>query len=99
MLIANVLDQLLDFLVLGIDVGPLKDAWKETSLPVLRLLNRVSSRAHRNETRHVLVLRTEAVGHPRSQTWTDQPSLSAVHEQQGWLMIGHVSVHGTDDAD
>ena len=44
-LVADVLDQLLDLLMLGVDVGALERAWEKSRLPVLGLLNGVASRA------------------------------------------------------
>ena len=63
-IVADVLDELLDARVLGIDVSPLVHARKESGLPVLSLLDGVPTRTHRDEAREVLVLGAEPVGDP-----------------------------------
>src|SRR6266496_2032274 len=52
-IVSDVFDQFFDLGVLGVDVGALIDARKKTALPVLRLLNRITTRTHRNEAGEV----------------------------------------------
>ena len=96
--VADVLDQLVDVGVPGVDVGALVDARQERRLPVLRLLDRVAAGAHGDEAGQVLVLAAQAVGHPRTHARPRQPGLAAVHQQQRRLVVGHVGVHRADDA-
>ena len=81
-IVANVLDQLLDLRVLRVDVRAFVDAGQESGLPVLRLLNRVAVRAHRDERRQVLVFAAQAVAEPGAEAGPNLPGVAAVHEQQ-----------------
>jgi hypothetical protein len=46
----NMLDELLDFRVLRIDEGSLKNPRKKSRRPILRLFDWVTARAHGNES-------------------------------------------------
>src|SRR5438045_3713589 len=59
--VANVLDEALEGGVARVDVSALVGAGQEAALPVLRLLDRVAARAHRDEAGQVLVLAAQAV--------------------------------------
>ncbi len=97
--VADVLDELVHLRVARVDVGALVGAGQEGRLPVLRLLDGIAARTHGDEAGQVLVVAAQAVGHPRTHARPDLPGLAAVHEQQRRLVIGHVGVHGADDAD
>jgi hypothetical protein len=97
--VADVADELLDVLVLGVEIGPLVGAGQEGGLPVLGLLDRIPSGAHHDETREVLVLAAEAVGDPGAHARAHQPRVAAVQQEQRGLVVGHVGVHRADHAD
>ena len=97
--VLDVRDQLLDLAVPAVDVGALEDAGQERRLPVLRLGDREPAGAHHDEARQVLVLRPQAVEHPRADARPRLPRLAAVHQHQRRLMIGDVGVHRADHAD
>ena len=63
-LVRDVLDQLLDALVLGVDVGALVGAWQEAGLPVLGFLDGIAPGTHRDEAGEVLICRYQPVGDP-----------------------------------
>jgi len=63
-IIPYIFDEFLDFRVVGIDVGALEDTGEEPGLPVLRLLNGISSGAHGNESGKILVIRSQSPGEP-----------------------------------
>src|SRR5690606_27290099 len=69
--VADVLDQLLDLAMARVDIGPLVDPGEEGRLPVLRLLDRIAARAHGDEAREVSVLGAEAVSDPRAHARPD----------------------------
>ena len=79
--------------VLRVDVSSLKNARQKPALPVLRFLNRIAARAHRDEPGQILILGAQAVSHPRPDARPDQPRFAAVHQQQRRLVIRHVRVH------
>ena len=95
----DVLDQLLDFGVLRVDVGALVDAGQKAGLPVLRFLNRIAAGAHGDEAGQILIFGAEAVSDPRAHAGADQPGFAAIHQQQRRLVVRHVGVHRADDAD
>ena len=97
--VADVLDELFDLRVFRVDVGALIDAGEKAGLPVLRLLNRVTSGAHRDKTGHVLIQAAESIRDPRTKAGPDLPGLAAIHQQQRRLVIRHIGAHGPDDAD
>ena len=97
--VLDVLDQLLDFLVLRVDVGALINARQKGALPVLRFLNRIAARTHRDETRQVLIHRAQAVRDPRAHARPRQPRLAAIHQQQRRLVIRHIRVHRANHRD
>ena len=70
----NVLDQLLDAGVFGVNVRSLIDAGQEPGLPVLRLLNWIPTRAKGDEARQVLIFGAEAVSQPRPKARADEPT-------------------------
>ena len=84
--VLDILDQLGDFLVLGVDVRPLEHAGQETGLPVLRFLNRVAARAHRDEAGQVLVFGAQAVGTPATERRAADKGLPGVHRHQRGTM-------------
>ena len=96
--VADVLDQLVDARVLGVDVGPLVGAGEERGAPVLGRHDRIAAGTHRDEAGQVLVLRAQAVGDPGPHAGALQAAVAAVHQHQRRLMIGHVGVHRADDA-
>ncbi len=98
-LVADVLDQLLDGVVLRVDIRSLVDSRQEARLPVLRFLDRVSARTHGDKGRQVLVFRSQAVNQPRTEARPNQPPVAAVHQQQRRLVIGNVGVHRTNHGD
>src|SRR3954469_23245836 len=81
-LVLDVLDELFDFLVLGVDVGALEDAREEAALPVLGFLDGVAAGAHDDEAGEVLVVGAEAVGDPGAHGGANQAGLAAVHEEE-----------------
>ena len=92
-LVADVLDQLLDFDVLRVEVRALVDARQEPGLPVLRFLDRIPARTHGDESRQILVLGPQAVDQPGTEAGPNQPRVAAVHQEQRRLVVGHVGVH------
>src|SRR5204862_6090890 len=92
----HVLDQLVDLGVLGIDVSALINAWQESRLPVLRLLNRIAAGNHRNEARQIEIFRPETVRQPRAKARPNEARFAAIHQEQRRLMIGHLRVHGSN---
>ncbi len=94
--VGNILDEFLDGGVLGVDVRALVDTGKESTLPVLRLLNGISPGAHGDEPGHILVFTAQTVGHPRSERGAHLSGFSAVHEQQGRLVIRNIRLHGAN---
>ena len=98
-IVANVLDELLDRRVLGVDVRALEDARQKAGLPVLRFLDRVAVGAHGNKRRQVLVFAAQAVAQPRAEAGPNLPGVAAVHEHQRRLVVGHVGVHRADHRD
>ena len=99
LLVVDVLDEPLDARLGGVEVGALEDAGEKGALPVLRLLNRVAARAHRDEAGEILVLRAEAVSDPRAHARARQARVAAVEQHERRLVVGHVRVHRADDAD
>lgn len=90
---ADVLDEFLQLRVLGVDKGPLIHAGQEAVLPVLRVLDGVASGAHRDEAGQVLVLRAEAVKHPRAEAGPRLHGVAAVHQHERRLVVGHLRIH------
>ena len=82
----------------GVDVRALIDAGQEGRLPVLRLGDRVAAGAEHDEARQVLVLGAEPVEEPRAEAGASQAGVAAVHQHQGRLVIRHVGLHRSDDA-
>ena len=97
--VGDVLNEFFDFTMLGIDICPLKGAGQKSRLPVLALLNGITTRAHGNESRKVLIQRAQTIGHPGSKTGPHQPWLTAVHEEQGGFMIWNIRKHRADDTE
>ncbi len=96
---ADELDQFIDVGILRIDVGSLEGSGEEAGLPVLRFLDRVSAGAHNDEAGEVLVFAAKAIGDPRSHRRADLAGFAAVHQQQGRLMVRHIRLHRSDEAD
>src|SRR5579859_3436400 len=97
-IVFDVLDQLLDLRVLGIDVSSLINSRQKTRLPVLRFLDGIAAGAHRDESRQVLVVRTQAVGDPGTHAGADLTRVPAIHQHQRRLVIGNIGVHRADHA-
>ncbi len=97
--ILDMLDQLIDVRVRRIDIVALINPGQKAALPVLRFLNRITVRTHRNISRQVLVFGTEPVRHPRPQTRPWQPGIATIHQHQRRLVIRHVCGHRTDHRD
>ena len=96
--VADVLDQLVDLGVLGVDVRALIGARQKRDSPVLRGHDRIAAGAHGDEAGQVLILRAQAVGDPGAKAGPRQPAVAAVHQHQRRLVVGHVGVHRADDA-
>ncbi len=97
--VPDVLDQLLDLAVFAVDEGSLEHPGQETRLPVLRPLDRIASRAHRDEGGQIRVLGTESVGCPRSHARSAQDRVTAIHEHEGRFVIGKLGLHRANDRD
>ncbi len=95
--VADMFDQLVDLLMLRVDVRALIDAGQEAGLPVLRFLDRVA-RAHGDEGGQILIVGPQAIRQPGAEAGANQPRFAAVHQQQRRLVIRHVGMHRTDDA-
>ena len=95
--VADVLDEFLHLPFGGVDVGSLIRAREKGIAPILRALDRIAARAHRHEAGEILVFRSQAVGHPRPGSGADKPTVTAVHEHERRLMVGHIGVHRADD--
>ena len=98
-IVADVFDQLLDGGVLGVDVRAFVDARQKAGLPVLRFLDRVAERAHRDERRQVLVFAAEAVAEPGAEAGANLAGVAAVHQEQRRFVAGDVGVHRADHGD
>ena len=98
-LVLDVLDQLFDFLVLGVDVGALVNPGQKRALPILRFLDRITARAHRDEAGQVLIHRAQPVSDPRTHARARQSRFAAIHQQQRRLVIRHIRVHRTNHRD
>ena len=96
--VADVLDQLLDLGVLGVDVGALVGTRKKRRSPVLGCHDRIATGAHGDEARQVLVFRAQAVSDPGPHARALQAAISAVHQHERRLVVGHVGVHRPNDA-
>ena len=62
--ILDILNQLVDVGVAWVDIGACQNSGKEAGLPVLSLLNGISTRSHRDEARQILVFSPKAIEHP-----------------------------------
>ena len=62
--VAHILDKFVNGLVLGIDKRAFVNARQERGAPVVRTLDGMSAWAHRNESRQILILRSQTVGQP-----------------------------------
>ena len=82
--------------MLGIDVGSLVDPRQKSSLPILRFLNGIPTRAHGDEGWQILVVGPEPISQPGAKARTDLPWLSAVHEQKRRLVVRNIGVHRAD---
>ena len=96
--VPNILDQLIEFGVLRIDVRALIHTGQEPALPVLRFLDGIAAGAHGDEAGHVLVLASQSIRDPRTHARADHARLAAIHQKQRWLVIRHVRLHGADHA-
>src|SRR5262249_19285317 len=63
-LVADILDELVNFGVLRVDVSALVNAREKTCLPILRFLDWISIRAHGDEAGQILILGTQAISDP-----------------------------------
>ena len=63
-IVPNMLDEPVHLRVLRVDVGPLVHARQESRLPVLRFLNWITTGAHGDEARQILIICPKSVGHP-----------------------------------
>src|SRR5262245_56939457 len=97
--VLDVLDQLFDLFVLGIDVSPLINSRQERTLPILRFLTRLATGAHRNETWQVLVGRAKAISDPGTHTGPRQARLAAIHQQERWLTVRDIGMHRANHRD
>ena len=97
LVVADVLDQLLDLGVARVEIGPLEDARQKRRLPVLRLLDRIAARAHGDEAGQVLILGAQPIGDPRAHAGPDLAGVAAIHQHQRRLVIRHVGVHRAND--
>ncbi len=97
-MVLNVLNELFDFRMLGIDVAALVVTGQESGLPILGFGDGIAPRAHGNESRQVLVFRAEAIGHPRTYAGPGKSGVAAVHQEQRSPVDRHVGVHGANDA-
>ncbi len=97
-LVLNVGDELVNLLVLCINVCPLIGSGQESGLPVLGFLDWVSSRAHRDKSRRVLIFCSQSIACPGANTWSDKSGFSAVHQEQGRFVVRNICVHGADHA-
>ena len=98
MTVADVLDELLQVLVLGIYMSALVDPGKKGGSPVGSSLNGNATGAHGDKSRKVVVDRAKAVIDPGPHGWTRKDGIPAVEHHEGRLVVGHVGMHGTDDA-
>ena len=90
---ADVFDQPVDLAVLRIDERPLKCPGREAGLPIRLVGNRVTARAHCNETREVLIFGPKPVQDPRADARSRLYRIAAVHQQQRRFMVGNLSIH------
>src|SRR6202035_617153 len=84
--------------MLAVNISALIYTGQKSRLPVLRFLQWITARTHGHEPRQVLVLGSESISDPRADAGTNEPCLARVHEQEGWLVIGHIGVHGANHA-
>ncbi len=91
--VADVLDEFVQLAMLGVDVGALKSSWQKPGLPVLAFLNGITTGAHGDEAREILIQGAEPVGHPGPHAGTDETGFPAVHQEEGWLVVGDICMH------
>src|SRR5262249_41020620 len=95
---AKVGQELLDSHVVGVNGHALMRARQEGAGPQLRA-DHGSARSQNNEGRQVVILAAEPVGKPRSERRPGRLLHAGVHENQAGLMVRHVCVHRTNDAE
>ena len=99
LIVADVLDQLFDLRVLGVDVRPLEDTGQERRSPVLRPRDRQAVRTHRDKAGEVLVLGPQSIRDPRTEAWPHESPVAAVHQHERRLVVGDFRVHRPNHAD
>ncbi len=97
-LVADVLDQLVDLRLARVDVGRLVGSGQERGPPVLISLRRQAIGAQDDEAGKILILRAQPVRDPGTEAGADLPNVAAIHHHQRRLVIRDVGMHGADDA-
>ena len=95
--VADVLDHLVHAAAACIDARALIDAREEGSLPIGRAAGRHVAGPQRDEARHVLVLRAEAVKRPGANAGPGLAQRTGVHENRRHVVRRNVRVTGADD--
>src|SRR5690606_25447567 len=98
----GVFDELHQFVHIGVfsvDVGSLVNAGQEGRLPVFGPAGGHAFGAHGDVAGQVFIFRAQAVGDPGAKAGAVQAAVARVHETQGGLMVGHIGLHGADDAE
>ena len=81
MVVGDILDQSINLGMFGIDVRALISARQETALPILGLLNRITTGTHHHKARHILVVTAQSVGDPRTKARSYLTRFSAIHQE------------------
>ena len=90
---ADMFDKLLNTAFFGVDIGAREGPWQKGVAPIFGAFNRISTGAHGDKPRQILILCAEAICHPGAGRRTHEPRIAAVHQHQRRLVIGHIGVH------
>ena len=94
--VTNVLEQFFHVRILCVDVSSLACSRQKCRTPVACRNNRVATGAHSQKSRQVLVLCSQSVSEPGTETRSRQTCFATVHEHERWFVIRHLGLHRTN---